>query len=73
MTTIRPESLAEGLALIAEGLDHVEAAPDPVERQSIVSAVRGILQTLAGEVGHPDALTWPHDPGWVSPFSARDL
>ncbi len=72
MTTIRPESLAEGLALIAEGLDHVEAASTPGERQLIVSAVRGVLQTLVDKVGHPEALTWPDDPHWVSPFFARN-
>lgn len=69
MTTIQPESLAEGLALIGEGLDHMETASTPEDRQLIAAAMRGILRTLADTVGYPQSLTWPEDPQWVSPWA----
>lgn len=71
MSAIPAESLAEGLALIAEGLVHVEVASTAEARQSALPMIRGMVHTLMADVGYPEAQTWSNDPQWVSPFTER--
>ena len=62
-------TIAEGLALIAEGLDHLDRASDDGSRRIIAGRIRGVLQSLADTVNEPGAMTWFHDPQWVSLYT----
>lgn len=69
MQTINTSSIAEGLALIAEGLDRVELATGEGERKLLMASIRSVLNSLVKITGEPEALTWPHDSRWISPFN----
>ncbi len=62
-------TIAEGLALMAEGLNHLESALDDASRRLIAGRIRRVLQSLADIVNEPDAITWFHDPQWVSLYA----
>lgn len=66
------QAIVEGLALMAEGLDHLETAPNDVSRGLIAGRIRRVLQSLADTVNEPDAITWFRDPQWVSLFDRVD-
>ena len=69
MTHNLNESIAEGLAIIAEGIDSLEGTPDASSRHEILVRVRSVILSLAEIVGEPQALAWSQEPQWVSMFT----
>lgn len=69
MATMDQVSVAEGLALVAEGVTRLEAATTASDRQTIADTVRVVLRKLVQEAGYPEALSWPTEPQWVSLFT----
>lgn len=64
------ESLGEGLALLGDGMTHLEASQDLLEHQEILTQMRSVFRTITSL--HPslaDVSDWSNGSAWVSPFS----
>lgn len=68
MEMIDAESVAEGLAIIAEGLDRLEGASDTPDQRLLIIPIRRTVQAMLELVGVPEAMTWSQDPRWASLF-----